>query len=163
MTGELPLRATHRANPAVQPDAISNQAQAAHPFVGHAPGISTFYEQVGGSETFRRLVDEFYRGVADDPVLRAMYPEGSLAPAAERLRLFLEEYWGGPTTYSQRRGHPRLKLRHRAYHINPAARDRWLGHMRRALDTLELPPLHDETLWDYLDRAGHWLVNTFEE
>lgn len=122
---------------------------------------STFYDQVGGHDVFVRLVASFYREVADDPVLRPMYPEEDLGPAADRLRMFLEQYWGGPKTYSEQRGHPRLQLRHRAFHVNPDARDRWLAHMRTALDELALPPLLDETLWDYLQRAAHSLVNTF--
>ncbi len=72
----------------------------------------SFYDEVGGHDTFVRLVDVFYSGVADDPVLRPMYPEEDLGPARERLTLFLEQYWGGPTTYSQERGHPRLRMRH---------------------------------------------------
>ena len=123
----------------------------------------SFYDQVGGHETFRRLVDAFYRGVADDPVLRPMYPEQDLGPASDRLRMFLEQYWGGPTTYSEQRGHPRLRLRHQPFKVNPEARDRWLSHMRAALDELELPPLQDATLWSYLERAAHAMVNTFEE
>ncbi|MBN9375589.1 MAG: globin [Cellulomonas sp.] len=123
----------------------------------------SFYEAVGGHDTFVRLVDEFYRGVATDPVLRPLYPEEDLAPAAQRLTLFLEQYWGGPTTYSQTRGHPRLRLRHAPFAVNPEARDRWLMHMRAALDTLGLAPLPKAELWDYLERAAHSLVNTFEE
>lgn len=122
----------------------------------------TFYEEVGGHETFVRLVDTFYRGVAEDELLRPMYPEEDLGPAAERLTMFLEQYWGGPTTYSERRGHPRLRMRHSPYHVNPEARDRWLKHMRDAVDELQLPPLHEETLWDYLQRAAFAMVNTFE-
>ncbi len=122
----------------------------------------SFYDQVGGHDTFDRLVSEFYRGVADDPVLRPMYPEEDLGPAEDRLRLFLEQYWGGPTTYSQTRGHPRLRMRHFAFHVNPDARDRWLLHMRRAVDALDLSPLHEATLWDYLERAAHAMVNTFD-
>ncbi|WP_105565314.1 globin [Microbacterium halophytorum] len=122
----------------------------------------SFYDQVGGHDTFARLVREFYRGVAEDEVLRPMYPEEDLGPAEERLTLFLEQYWGGPKTYSEHRGHPRLRMRHNAFHVNPDARDRWLAHMRRAVDSLELPPLLEETLWDYLNRAAHSLVNTFE-
>lgn len=122
----------------------------------------SFYEEVGGHETFVRLVDAFYRGVADDPVLRPMYPEEDLGPAKERLRGFLEQYWGGPTTYSQERGHPRLRMRHLPFHVNPDARDRWLAHMRTAVDELELAPLHEATLWDYLQRAAMAMVNTFE-
>ena len=125
--------------------------------------VDNFYDQVGGHETFRRLVDAFYRSVADDPVLRPMYPEQDLGPASDRLRMFLEQYWGGPTTYSEQRGHPRLRLRHQPFKVNPEARDRWLSHMRAALDELELPPLQDATLWSYLERAAHAMVNTFEE
>ena len=122
----------------------------------------SFYDEIGGHETFVRLVDTFYREVAADEVLRPMYPEADLAPAAERLTLFLEQYWGGPTTYSQRRGHPRLRMRHAGFHVNPEARDRWLAHMRTAVDELALPPLHEATLWDYLQRAAFAMVNTFE-
>ena len=123
----------------------------------------SFYAAVGGHETFVRLVDEFYRGVGDDPVLRPMYPEEDLGPAAERLTMFLEQYWGGPTTYSDQRGHPRLRMRHATFKVNPAARDRWLLHMRAALDTLDLSPLHKAELWDYLERAAHSMLNTFED
>ena len=123
----------------------------------------TFYDAVGGHDTFVRLVDEFYRGVATDPVLRPLYPEGDLGPAAERLTMFLEQYWGGPAAYSEARGHPRLRMRHASFKVNPEARDRWLLHMREALDTLGLAPLPKAELWDYLERAAHSLVNTFEE
>ncbi|HEY0260702.1 MAG TPA: globin [Lacisediminihabitans sp.] len=129
---------------------------------GEAAGGS-LYDQVGGHETFRRLVDAFYRGVADDPVLRPMYPEEDLGPASDRLRMFLEQYWGGPTTYSERRGHPRLRMRHAPFAVTPDARDRWLTHMRAALDEVALPPLQDATLWAYLERAAHAMVNTFDQ
>ncbi len=122
----------------------------------------SFYTQIGGHDTFVRLVDAFYRGVAADEVLKPMYPEEDLGPAAERLTLFLEQYWGGPTTYSERRGHPRLRMRHSPFHVNPDARDRWLRHMRVAVDELGLSSLHEATLWDYLERAAHAMVNTFE-
>lgn len=122
----------------------------------------SFYDEIGGHETFVRLVDVFYRGVADDELLRPMYPEADLGPAKDRLRMFLEQYWGGPTTYSRERGHPRLRMRHAAFHVNPDARDRWLAHMREAVDALDLSPLHEATLWDYLQRAAHAMVNTFE-
>jgi hemoglobin len=122
----------------------------------------TFYEEVGGHDAFVRLVEAFYRGVAEDEVLKPMYPEEDLGPAQVRLTMFLEQYWGGPTTYSEERGHPRLRMRHAPYHVNPDARDRWLGHMRAAVDELGLSPLHEATLWDYLQRAAHAMVNTFE-
>lgn len=123
----------------------------------------SFYDQVGGHATFARLVHEFYRGVAGDPVLKPMYPEEDLGPAEERLLMFLEQYWGGPTTYGEQRGHPRLRLRHQPFKVNPDARDRWLAHMRAAVDTLDLPPVAEATLWDYLQRAAFAMVNTFEE
>ncbi len=125
--------------------------------------MRTFYAAVGGHDTFVRLVDAFYRRVADDPVLRALYPEDDLGPAADRLTAFLEQYWGGPTTYSETRGHPRLRMRHAPFPVTPAARDHWLMHMRAAVDTLDLAPLHRAELWDYLERAAHSLVNTAEE
>ncbi|MFM7014542.1 MAG: globin [Actinomycetota bacterium] len=121
-----------------------------------------FYELVGGTETFRKLVERFYQGVKDDEVLRPMYPEDDLGPAAERLRMFLEQYWGGPTTYQEQRGHPRLRMRHSPFKINPLARERWLRHMRAALDELALPPLQDAELWAYLDRAATAMLNSFE-
>jgi hemoglobin len=96
-------------------------------------------------------------------VLRPMYPEDDLGPAEDRLRMFLEQYWGGPTTYSDERGHPRLRMRHLPFKVNPDARDRWLAHMRAAVDTLDLSPIAEATLWDYLQRAAFAMVNTFEE
>ncbi|GAB4083823.1 globin [Myceligenerans cantabricum] len=125
--------------------------------------MKSFYEQVGGHETFERLVDTFYEGVAEDPVLRPMYPEEDLGPARERLTMFLEQYWGGPSTYSEQRGHPRLRMRHVPFKVNPDARDRWLKHMRAAVDALELSPLHEAQLWDYLERAAFSMINTFED
>jgi hemoglobin len=119
----------------------------------------TFYAAIGGEQTFRKLVDRFYAGVADDPVLRPLYPEQELGPAAERLRMFLIQYWGGPSTYSQRRGHPRLRMRHAPFAIGVAARDAWLRHMRDALDSLELAPAYDQQLWSYLQSAADSLRN----
>lgn len=123
----------------------------------------TFFDEVGGHETFARLTAKFYEGVAADPVLKPMYPEDDLGPAAERLQLFLEQYWGGPTTYSDTRGHPRLRMRHNSYHINPDARQRWLDHMTVAVDSLDLAPLHRETLMDYLTRAATAMLNTLDD
>jgi hemoglobin len=125
--------------------------------------FGSFYDQVGGHETFRRLVHEFYRGVAEDPALRALYPEQDLGPAEERLRLFLEQYWGGPTTYSEQRGHPRLRMRHHPFKVTPTQRDRWLHHIMAAVDTLDLPPANDLLLRDYLERAAHSMVNSLED
>ena len=121
----------------------------------------TFYDEVGGHETFARLVKRFYEGVAEDAELRALYPEQDLAPAERRLLMFLEQYWGGPTTYSQERGHPRLRMRHHPFAVTPAQRDNWLRHMRSAVDSLDLPQAQEALLWDYLERAAHSMVNTF--
>lgn len=124
---------------------------------------ASFYDHVGGHDTFVRLTRAFYRGVAGDAPLRELYPEEDLAPAEERLLLFLEQYWGGPTTYGETRGHPRLRMRHAEFRITPAQRERWLTHMRHAVETLELAPLTEETLWAYLERAAYAMVNTLED
>ncbi|MEV7424258.1 MULTISPECIES: globin [unclassified Streptomyces] len=120
----------------------------------------TFYEQVGGEETFRRLVHRFYQGVAEDPLLRPMYPEADLGPAEERFALFLMQYWGGPRTYSDHRGHPRLRMRHAPFKVDSAAHDAWLGHMRVAVDEEELSEKHRTQLWNYLTYAAASMVNT---
>jgi len=119
----------------------------------------TYYDDFGGHETFDKLVREFYRGVAEDEPLRALYPEEDLGPAQERLRMFFEQYWGGPTTYSEQRGHPRLRMRHVPFQVTPDMRDRWLLHMMNAVDTLELSAENDDRLRDYLTRAAYSLVN----
>jgi hemoglobin len=123
----------------------------------------TFYEAVGGEPTFRKLVDTFYAGVAGDPTLRPMYPEADLGPAADRLRMFLIQYWGGPTTYSDQRGHPRLRMRHAPFTVGPTQRDAWLGHMKDAVDSLDLPAEQRDALWQYLERAAFFMVNTLSE
>ncbi|WP_308405687.1 globin [Streptomyces tardus] len=119
----------------------------------------TFFEQVGGEETFRRLVRVFYEGVADDPLLRPMYPEEDLGPAEERLALFLMQYWGGPRTYSDERGHPRLRMRHAPFTVDQAAHDAWLLHMRAAVDSLELAPELEQQLWNYMVYAARSMIN----
>lgn len=116
-----------------------------------------------GSAGFDQLTRVFYEGVAQDPLLKPMYPEEDLGPAERRLRMFLEQYWGGPDTYQQERGHPRLRMRHYEFKIGPQARDAWLGHMRVAVDSLELNALDEAMLWDYLERAAHAMLNTFED
>ncbi|WFE46825.1 globin [Verrucosispora sp. WMMD1129] len=125
---------------------------------GHGEAV-TFFDAVGGEPTFRRLVEEFYAGIAADPLLRPMYPEEDLGPAADRMRLFLMQYWGGPNTYSAQRGHPRLRMRHAPFRIGAAERDAWLRHMRRAVDSLDLPPALATELWNYLERAAYFMVN----
>ena len=119
-----------------------------------------FYALVGGADFFRDLVHRFYAGVAGDPELRPMYPGEDLSGAEERLRMFLEQYWGGPGTYSQLRGHPRLRMRHHPFAVTLAARDRWLVHMRAALDTFDLPAYLETPLWRYMEMAAHSMVNT---
>lgn len=119
----------------------------------------SFWAQVGGRATFEAIVRRFYEGVRTDELLWPMYPEDDLEGAIQRLTGFLEQYWGGPTTYSQERGHPRLRMRHAPFDITPAARDRWLHHMRVAVDGAGLSPLHETMLWDYLERAAHAMVN----
>jgi len=123
----------------------------------------SFYERVGGEATFEKLTRVFYEGVKDDPILKPMYPEEDLGPAERRLRMFLEQYWGGPDTYQQERGHPRLRMRHFEFKINPAAKTAWLKHMEKAVDSLELPPIDRAELWDYLERAATAMLNTFED
>jgi hemoglobin len=122
--------------------------------------VVTFYDAVGGAPTFRKLVEVFYAGVADDPVLRQLYPEEDLGPAADRLRMFLEQYWGGPHTYSELRGHPRLRMRHAPFRIGLRERDAWLARMRTAVDSLDLAPEYESELWEYLTRAADFMVNS---
>ena len=120
-----------------------------------------FYEAVGGEETFRRIVGRFYAEVAKDEVLRPLYPEQDLGPAEERLRLFLIQYWGGPHTYSDQRGHPRLRMRHVPFTIGPIERDAWLRCMRIAVDEERLPDPLRQQLWEYLEMAANSLLNTW--
>ncbi len=124
-----------------------------------SPDISP-YERFGGQAFFTALVRDFYIGVAADPVLRPMYPEADLGPAEDRLRMFLEQYWGGPTTYSEERGHPRLRMRHAPYVVDPDARDRWLSHMRSAVEARTMSAEDEEELWGYLAQAANAMVNS---
>ncbi len=123
----------------------------------------SFYEAIGGYPTVAKIVDRFYEGVATDEVLRPMYPEDDLGPAAQRLTGFLVQYWGGPATYSETRGHPRLRMRHAPFKVNPDARDRWLKHFRAGLEAATLPPELHAQFWDYVTHAAQFMVNTFEE
>ena len=125
--------------------------------------VTTFYDEIGGYPTIEKIVATFYAGVADDPVLRPLYPEEDLGPAEERFRLFLVQYWGGPTTYSDTRGHPRLRMRHAPFAVTPAAAERWLVHFREGLDSVDLTPEQDAQFWDYVTHAAQFMVNTFDE
>ncbi|CAM2954952.1 globin [Skermania piniformis] len=123
----------------------------------------TFYDAVGGAETFRRLVSHFYREVAADEILRPLYPEQDLGPAERRLRMFLEQYWGGPHTYSTERGHPRLRMRHVPFRITPIERDAWLRCMHVAVDAIDRDTLDDQArkrLIGYFEMAAASLVNS---
>ncbi|GAA2074540.1 globin [Aeromicrobium halocynthiae] len=120
----------------------------------------SFYDEIGGRATIERIVTVFYEGVAHDDVLRPMYPEEDLGPAAERFTMFLEQYWGGPTTYSQQRGHPRLRMRHAPFAVDAEAKERWLVHFRAGLDAAGLDPEHDEQFWAYAQHAAQFMINT---
>ncbi|MGH3771620.1 MAG: globin [Pseudonocardiaceae bacterium] len=119
-----------------------------------------FYQAVGGEQTFRQIVGRFYELVAQDEVLRPIYPEQDLGPAEERLRLFLMQYWGGPHTYSTQRGHPRLRMRHAPFRIGLTERDAWLRCMRVAVDEADLGEAYHAMLWDYLVMAANSMLNS---
>jgi hemoglobin len=125
------------------------------------PDPQSFYQAVGGEPTFRKLVSRFYAEVAEDEVLRPLYPEEDLGPAEERLRLFLMQYWGGPHTYSDQRGHPRLRMRHAPYKVGPVERDAWLRAMRIAVDESGIAEPYRKQLWDYLEMAAHSMMNSW--
>ena len=120
---------------------------------------ATFFDAVGGEETFRLLVSRFYAGVAEDPVLRAVYPEDDLGPAAHRLTLFLIQYWGGPTTYNDERGHPRLRMRHFPFRIGQRERDAWLNHMHAAVQASDASPADAQALLAYFETAATSVIN----
>ena len=120
----------------------------------------TLYDQVGGQPFFERLVDGFYTAVAIDAVLRPMYPE-DLAESKRNLVLFLCQYWGGPTTYMDERGHPRLRMRHAPFRITKQARDAWMTAMSSALASVrsELNQEQFDEIWAYFDMAAHQMRN----
>lgn len=119
----------------------------------------TFYDDIGGEATMRAIVHRFYEGVAGDEALRPMYPEEDLGPAEERFFLFLSQYWGGPNTYSDTRGHPRLRMRHAPFAVTPAAAQRWLVHFRAGLDSVALTPEQDAQFWGYITHAAQFMIN----
>jgi hemoglobin len=119
---------------------------------------NTLYERVGGAAFFISLVDRFYRAVEHDPLLRPLYPD-DLAPPRRHLALFLMQYWGGPATYSETRGHPRLRLRHVPFPIGAAERDAWLRHMHAAVDASSASPKDAASLKAYFDTAATSLIN----
>ena len=119
----------------------------------------TLYDEVGGMPFFEGLVDRFYASVATDPVLLRLYPETDLAPARRRLTLFLAQYWGGPTTYSAERGHPRLRQRHFPFEIGPDERDHWLVAMRQAVVAMAPSPEVAARLNAHFDSAAEAMRN----
>ena len=121
--------------------------------------VANVYEAAGGEKTFRLLVQRFYARVETDPLVRPLYPEADLSSATERLTLFLIQYWGGPSTYSELRGHPRLRLRHQPFAIGQAERDAWMGHMTAAVDSLDLTPGVRKALMDYFETASRAMIN----
>jgi len=170
LTPKIPARADRHAKGAAgqaartaQPGAGSTLESVMEPTTTSQPEPVSFYEAVGGEATFTRLVSKFYAEVETDPVLRPVYPSRDLSLAAEHLRLFLMQYWGGPQTYNEMRGHPRLRMRHVRFSIGEVERDAWLRHMRTALDDIALEPALDEELWRYLVMAAHSLVNRVPE
>jgi hemoglobin len=124
-----------------------------------ATDLQTLYDRAGGTPFFEALVGRFYDGVETDPDLRPVYPEPELSGARHRLTLFLIQYWGGPTTYDDERGHPRLRMRHAPFAIGPAERDRWLVHMRAALADLAPPEDVAAELERYFSMAAEAMRN----
>jgi hemoglobin len=121
----------------------------------------SLFEEVGGSPFFDQLVERFYEGVATDDVLLPLYPEQSdLSGAKERLTLFLQQYWGGPTTYSDERGHPRLRQRHFPFVIGERERDRWMVHMMAAVDELSPNDSVHQQLMEYMTMASTAMINS---
>ena len=124
--------------------------------------MSNFYDEVGGEKFFTELVSLFYAQVATDPILRPMYSDDDLQAAARRLQLFLEQYWGGPTTYGEERGHPRLRMRHAQFPINEAAKDAWMRCMMAAVENIEIKEPERSELVQYLEMAANSLVNKLD-
>ena len=121
----------------------------------------TLYDAVGGMQFFEQLVDAFYDGVEEDDVLAPLYPEApDFSGARRRLRLFLAQYWGGPSTYSEERGHPRLRMRHAPFAVNREAAEHWLTHFRAGLDEVGLTPEQDAKFWGYVTYAAQFMLNT---
>lgn len=122
------------------------------------PVEQSVYDVVGGQAFFDQLVDRFYDGVADDPVLRPLYPD-DLGPSRHRLAGFLAQYWGGPPHYSAERGHPRLRMRHAPFEIGVDARDAWMHHMRASLLEADLTEEIRSAMLDYFESAATHLIN----
>ncbi|MGW0037197.1 globin [Gordonia sp. NPDC003376] len=140
---------------------VSGQPPHARP--ADQPTPRSFYDEVGGHDTFVRLTRAFYAEVANDEVVRPLYPEADLGPAERRMRMFLEQYWGGPRTYSDERGHPRLRMRHMPFTIGPIERDAWLRCMHIAIASIDADTLDDDhrrALVDYMEMAAQSMMNS---
>lgn len=119
----------------------------------------SLFERVGGESFFVTLVDRFYDGVAGDPVLRPMYADGDLVDERRWLSLFLAQYWGGPGTYSEHRGHPRLRMRHQPFEIGIEERDHWLSHMHAAVEASDAGPGERAELLAYFSSVADFMIN----
>ena len=126
------------------------------------PQGKTVYDQIGGDEAFRRLVDAFYARVEHDPVLRPLFP-AELDEGKEHQVLFLSQYWGGPARYAEQRGHPRLRMRHHPFSIGQQERDAWVGHMLAAIDEVGIPEPARSQMIEYFERAGTFMINKAED
>jgi len=128
------------------------------------PEGTSVYEQIGGDETFRALVEAFYRRVEADPLLRAVFPEdpASFEEGKENQYLFLSQYWGGPARYIAKRGHPRLRMRHMPFTITQEARDHWVKHMVAALEEVGIPEPIFSQMKDYFEQGATAMVNQWQ-
>lgn len=119
----------------------------------------SFFDEIGGMPTIERIVRGFYAKVAEDEVLRPMYPAEDLEPSIEHLTKFLAQYWGGPKTYQEERGHPRLRMRHADFRVDEESKSHWLTCFRAGLDEAGLTPEQDKAFWDYVTYAAQFLIN----
>lgn len=143
----------------MRPDEAASDAPY-QPTLDRTPARRSVFEEAGGMPFFEGLVDRFYLGVEADPELLALYPDhADLMGARHRLALFLAQYWGGPNTYNQERGQPRLYMRHMPFAITPAARDRWLTAMRAAVAYMDPPEHVSARLLQYFDMAAEAMRN----
>jgi hemoglobin len=139
-----------------------NESQKEIPIrIADAKPETSIYEMAGGLEAFRRLADAFYRRVEADEFLRPMFPR-ILTSAREKQALFLAQYFGGPTTYSEKRGHPRLRMRHAPFAIGVPERDAWVRHMLDAMEETGIPEPAASIMRTYFEDAATFLINQEE-
>lgn len=129
-----------------------------NPLQNNIPHVATLYEAVGGEATFQRIVRRFYDGIEKDPLLRPMYP-ADLTESIRHMELFLMQYFDGPRTYSELRGHPRLRMRHAPFAIGQPERDAWMLHMRKAVQAEQLPEQIETFMLDYFERTATFMMN----